>query len=132
MAIVGNVYTNPLGTVNSLNPSIDQSVQIFDNFYRYRDSVPSLEYDVVYSYFRSVFNTPQQANNFTTTLFRVSNLSGISAQELLQQIQANGSDLPSITLTFAYYLNTLQSPSSMLGLKTGYTPNFYVARNIRQ
>lgn len=119
-------------TINTINPSIDLSVQIFDNFYRYRDSVPAQEYDIVLSYFRSVFSTLNQAKNFTTTLFRVSSLSGIPAMTLLEQIQASGNNLPQVTLTFAYYLNTIQSASTMLGVKTPYTPNFYVARNIRQ
>jgi hypothetical protein len=119
-------------TINTTNPSIDLTVQIFDNFYRYRESISAVEYDVVYSYFRSVFTTEQQAKNFAATLFRISNASGISAQELLQQVQAQGSDLPQITLTFAYYLNTLQSSATMLGIKAPTTPNFYVARNIRQ
>lgn len=119
-------------TINTLNPNIDLSVQIFDNFYRYKDSVPAQEYDVVLSYFRSVFKTLNQAKNFTTTLFRVSASSGIPAMTLLEQIQAAGNNLPQVTLTFAYYLNTLQSASTMLGVKTPYTPNFYTARNIRQ
>lgn len=123
---------NQGGTINSLNPTIDLSVQIFDNFYRYRDNIPAVEYDVVLSYFKSVFNTNQQAKNFTTTLFRIANAAGVPAQQVLEQVQANGSSQPEITLTFAYYLNTIQSPSAMLGLKTGYTPNFYTARNIRQ
>ena len=119
-------------TINTINPSIDLSVQIFDNFYRYRDSIPAQEYDVVLSYFRSVFSTLNQAKNFTTTLFRVASLSGIPATTLLEQIQAAGSNLPQITITFAYYLNTLQSKATMLGVKTPSTPNAYVARNIRQ
>ena len=119
-------------TINSVNGSIDTSVQIFDNFYRYRDSIPAQEYDVVLSYFRSVFTTLNQAKNFTTTLFRVASASGIPAEEILSQIQAAGNNLPQITLTFAYYLNTLQSASTMLGVKVPSTPNFYVARNIRQ
>jgi len=79
-----------------------------------------------------VFDTLNQAKNFTTTLFRVSASSGIPAMTLLEQIQASGNNLPQITVTFAYYLNTLQSPAAMLGTNVPVTPNFYTARNIRQ
>ena len=119
-------------TINNTNPSIDLSVKIFDNFYRFEESVSAQEYDVVLSYFRSVFGTLNQAKNFTTTLFRVSASSGIPAMTLLEQIQASGGNLPQITVTFAYYLNTLQSAATMLGVKVPSTPNFYTARNIRQ
>lgn len=119
-------------TINSTNPGVDLTVKIFDNFYRYKGSISAQEYDIVLSYFRSVFSTLNQAKNFTTTLFRVSDTSGIPPMDLLAQIQASGNDLPQITLTFAYYLNTLQSASTMLGVKLPYTPNFYTARNIRQ
>ena len=44
--------------------------QIFDRFYNYQSAVNPVEYDVVYSYFASVFNTKQQAKNFTTTFSR--------------------------------------------------------------
>jgi hypothetical protein len=119
-----------MSTVNALNPSIDTTVQIFDRFYNYQQNVSATEYDVVYSYFRSVFNTPVQAGNFTVTLFRISSLSDIPAMTLLESMQ--GLAAPQITLNFAYYLNTLQSPSTLMGIQTPITPNYYVARNVKQ
>jgi hypothetical protein len=119
-----------MSTVNAVNPAIDQTVQIFDRFYNYQQAVPSQEYDAVYSYLRSVFSTDQQAGNFTSTLFRMASASGIPALTLLQSLQ--GLAAPQITLTFAYYLNTFQSPATMLGIKAPYVPNFYVAHNIKQ
>jgi hypothetical protein len=119
-----------VSTVNARNPEIDQTVQIFDQFYSYDQAVSASEYDAVYSYLRSVFNTAGQAGNFTSTLFRISAASGIPAMELLQSLQ--GLAAPQITLTFAYYLNTFQSPSTMIGLQAPTVPNFYVAHNIKQ
>lgn len=117
-------------TINQRNPSKDLTVQIFDKFYSYTDGIDAVEYDVVYSYFASQFNTGQQARNFTTTFFRVCNWSDIAPMTLLEQFK--GKSRPEITFTFAYYLNTLQSPATMLGIGAGATPNYYVARNIRQ
>lgn len=117
-------------TINQRDPSTDLTVQIFDKFYSYSAGVDAVEYDVVYSYFASQFNTKQQAKNFTTTLFRVAEWSDIPPMTLLEQFK--GKSKPEITFTFAYYLNTLQSPATMLGLSVGTTPNYYVARNIKQ
>ena len=41
-------------TVNTINPKIDLSVRVFDNFYNYSEAVPANEYDIVNSYFESV------------------------------------------------------------------------------
>ena len=119
-----------MSTVNARNPNTDLTVEIFDRFYQYRQSVPTPEYDAVYSYFRSVFGTAAQAATFTATLFRMSQASGIPAMTLLQQCQ--GLSAPQITLTFAFYLNTYQSPSTMLGVQATVVPNYYVAHNIKQ
>lgn len=117
-------------TINQLNTSVDQTVQIFDRFYNYQAAINAVEYDVVYSYFASVFNTKQQARNFATTLFRVAEWSDIAPMTLLEQFK--GQPAPQITFTFAYYLNTLQSPATMLGIGVTSTPNYYVAHNIKQ
>jgi hypothetical protein len=89
-----------------------------------------LEYDAIYSYFRSVFDTSEAAGNFTVSVFRISESSGIPAMELLQQFQ--GQSQPELTLTLAYYLNSVRSDSTLLGVNQPTQPNFYVARNVRQ
>ena len=68
-----------MSTINEINPKIDQTVQIFDQFYNYSANVPAMEYDIVLSYFRSVFTTTLAAENFTTALFRVAEESDTSA-----------------------------------------------------
>jgi pyruvate/2-oxoacid:ferredoxin oxidoreductase alpha subunit len=118
-----------MGSVNSYNPKIDQTVQIFDRFYEYSVSVPSQEYDAVYSYMRSVFGTADAAGNFTVTLFRISEQSSIPVMTLLSQLE--GLNQPELTLTLAYYLNGTRSASTLLGLNQPVTPNYYVAHNIR-
>jgi hypothetical protein len=118
-----------MGSVNYPNPSTDQTVRIFDQFYAYEAVVPAQEYDAVYSYFRSVFTDDVAAGNFTVTVFRVSNLSGIPIMDILQQLQSQPK--PQITLTLAYYLNNLRDNSTLLGVNSATTPNYYVARNVR-
>jgi hypothetical protein len=118
-----------MSTVNYSNPKIDQTVKIFDRFYSYEVDVPSLEYDAVYSFFRSIYGTNESAGNFTVSLFRVSQSSDIPVMDLLQQMQ--GLNQADLNLTLAYYLNNIRSPSTLLGINATTTPNYYVARNVR-
>lgn len=116
-------------TVNYTNPKTDQTVDIFDSFYAYEVSVPQMEYDAVYSYMLSVFETAEAAGNFTVTMFRISEVSGQAVTDLLQDIQ--GLDKMKLTLTLSYYLNSQRSSSTLLGINATVTPNFYTARNVR-
>jgi pyruvate/2-oxoacid:ferredoxin oxidoreductase alpha subunit len=119
-----------MGSVNSYNPAIDQTVQIFDRFYEYEASVPAQEYDAVYSYLRSQFGSAEAAGNFAVSVFRISEESRIPVMDLLQQLQ--GLTAIELTITLAYYLNNLRSTSTLLGINEPVAPNFYVARNVRQ
>jgi hypothetical protein len=78
-------------TVNYANPKIDGTVRIFDEFYVYSANVPQLEYDAVYSYFLSVFGTPEAAGNFTVTVFRISESSVNSCHDLVARIPTTNS-----------------------------------------
>jgi hypothetical protein len=116
-------------TVNALNPKIDQTVRVFDNFYKFDVDVPVNEYDAVYSYFKSVITTPPAAANFAITLFRIADLSKIPVMTLLEQLQ--GQNKNQLTATLCYYLNNFRSPATLLGITSTVTPNFFAARNIR-
>ena len=119
-----------MSTLNEVNPKIDQTVQIFDQFYNYSANVPAMEYDIVLSYFRSVFTTTLAAENFTTALFRIAEESDTPVLTLLQSME--GQNSVELTITMAYYLNSIRSPATLLGVLTPTTPNFYTARNVRQ
>jgi len=118
-----------MSTINALNPKIDQTVRVFDNFYNFDVDVPVNEYDVVFSYFKSVFTTAQAAGNFAVTLFRIAEETGTPVLSLLQELE--GQNQIQITATLAYYLNNLRSPATLLGYTVPQTPNFYAARNVR-
>jgi hypothetical protein len=119
-----------MSTINETNPKIDQTVQIFDQFYEYSANVPAMEYDIVLSYFRSVFTTTLAAENFTTALFRVAEESDTPVLTLLQSME--GQNSVQLTISMAYYLNSIRSPATLLGVLQPTTPNFYTARNVRQ
>lgn len=118
-------------TVNQPNLQTDQTVRIYDLFYNYSANVPALEYDAVRSYFASVFTTGLAADNFTSALFRVAEQTNTSAMTLLESFQVAGQSQPEITTLMAYYLNSVRSSATLLGVMTPTTPNFYTARNVR-
>lgn len=117
-----------MSTVNYANPNTDLTVRVFDSFYDYQVDVPVNEYDVVHSYFLTQMTSKQAAGNFTISLFRVADSTGIPALTLLQEMQGNNG--VNIDVNMAYYLNQIRSRATLLGVGVAVTPNFYQARNI--
>jgi len=118
-----------MSTINAINYNIDQTVRIFDQFYNYSANVPAAEYDIVLSYFKTVMTTDLAAENFTTALFRVAENINTPVLTLLQQLE--GQDSIQLSISMAYYLNSLRSPATLLGVITPVTPNIYTARNVQ-
>lgn len=117
-----------MATVNEINPKLDLTVRVFDNFYDFAVEVPADEYDAVYSFFLSVMADAQAAANFTTTLFRISSNTGIPVLTILSEFE--GQTAIQLNSTLAYYLNGLRSPTTLLGINAAVTPNYYTARNV--
>ena len=119
-----------MSTVNYTNPNLDLTVRVYDQFYDYDVNVPAAEYDIVHSYFLSIMTTRQAAGNFTVSLFRVAETTGISPLTLLDEFKGqNGINL---SASLAYYLNSIRSRATLLGVGVAVTPNFYQARNVLQ
>ena len=116
------------GSVNAPNSNNDLTVRIFDGFYSYEQFVSAEEYDVVFSYMKSVFTTDLAAGNFTVALFRIADTTGVSVLTILSNIQ--GQNSIQLTQTLAYYLNNLRSTSTLLGYGASVSPNYYTARNV--
>jgi hypothetical protein len=119
-----------MSSVNNTNYNIDLTVRVFDDFYGYEQFVDSNEWDVVLSYFKSIYTTNLAAENFATALFRVSNEQSIPVLTLLEQLQTADSGAE-LNLTLAYYLNNQRSNSTLLGTSQPVQPNYYAARNVR-
>jgi len=117
-------------TVNYTNTNVDLSVRIFDNFYNFDADVPVAEYDIVYSYFKSVMGNSRVAGNFAVSLFQVAEQTKIPVLELLDNIKGKaGLDLD---LNMAYYLNNIRSRATLLGVNAAPVPNYYAARAVLQ
>jgi hypothetical protein len=116
------------GSVNNPNSNNDLTVRIFDGFYSYEQFVSAEEYDVVYSYLKSVFTTDNAAGNFTVALFRIADETRTPVLTILQSLE--GQDALTLTQTLCYYLNNMRSGSTLLGHGATVTPNYYTARNV--
>lgn len=117
-----------MSTVNYNNPNQDRTVYLLDNFYSFELSVDANLYDVVLSYFKTVFDDETAAKNFALNLFRMSENTGTPAIELLEEVR--GQTAIELTATFSYYLNNLRSNTTLLGISAVTTPAFYAARNV--
>lgn len=117
-----------MSTVNYADPKVDMTVKVFDRFYAFAVEVPVDQYDLVYSYFKTVFRDDLAAKNFTVSLFQVADYSKRPIQDLLAEI--SGQDQLQLTSTLCYYLNNQRSNSTLLGVNALVQPNFYAARNV--
>jgi hypothetical protein len=119
-----------MASINYENTNLDQTVRVFDAFYEYDVNVPAAEYDVVNSYFKSTMTTKLAADNFTVSLFKVSEDTGVPALTLLQAFE--GVSGMNLNVSMAYYLNTIRNRATLLGVGVPVTANFYAARNVVQ
>lgn len=121
-----------MATVNYTNYNIDQTVRVFDNFYKFDVNVPSDQYDVVFSWFKTQMGTTQAAENFTVSVFRIAQETKIPALTLLQYFQDEGRTQSTTLLDvqMAYWLNQIRSRATLLGVSVPAQPNYYAARNI--
>lgn len=116
------------GSVNTLNPAVDLTVRVYDEFYEFAVDVDANEYDIVNSFFLSVFKTASAADSFTSALFRISDETDVPVLTLVEQM-ADQNEIQ-VSNTLAYYLNGLRSPTTLLGVNNPVQPNVWAARNI--
>ena len=59
-----------MGSVNTINPAVDLTVRVYDDFYQFAVDVDANEYDVVNSFFESVFMLFSSVDIFAISGFR--------------------------------------------------------------
>ena len=120
-----------MSTVNEVNPRLGQTVRVFDSFYAFDINAPAAEYDVVFSYFQKQMTTKRAAGNFTVSLFRVAQETGIPALTLLSEFEGTAGGV-NLNVQLAYYLNLIRNRATLLGVGVAVTPNYYPARAVIQ
>lgn len=86
------------------------------------------EYDYVLSVFSKIMKDPTAAENFTQALYSISQFTETPVLILLEDIET--ADVMTVNATMAYYLNGINSPSTLYGVQNAIRPNFYAGRNV--
>jgi hypothetical protein len=107
----------------------DGTVAIFDQYYSQSLVVNANEYDIVYSFFIQYLDQAVAAT-YSEVIFRVAQISGVDALTLLKQLE--GSNALNVSLTMAYYLNSVGNNYFMYGGVSFPAPNEKYQRNIVQ
>jgi superfamily II helicase len=115
-------------TIDAPTSAMDATVKVFDSFYDYNMIVDSTKYEIVRSYFKSVTNSQDIAENFATMLFRIAGITGIEPLNVLTIIQ--GKSKMEANAIMIYYLNNLKSKTALYGISVVPQPNQNVQRNV--
>lgn len=107
----------------------DKTVKIFDNFYTTQLVVNGADYDVVFSFFKSVTENTKIAGNFTALLFRIVQEGNYNIMSLLDILKGTENNLQ-LSQVMAYYLNTFKTKTSLYGIGILPKPNEAVQRNV--
>lgn len=122
---------NPDNVKDRTSAVYQQYNAAYDGIYGY--GVDQDTYDYVVAYFEKNTNSKPTAEAFADNLFRIagnfqSNGENITVQDLLTQID-NRQGITIDTL-MAYWLNQIQSSSTLLGTVRKFSSNYYVTRTI--
>lgn len=120
-----------MAKIVDLSNGIDKTIRIFDQFYAFNAVVNADEFDIVNGYFLGVCGTKNIAANFTASLFRISQNTGIPVLDLLDNIKGANNTLE-MNKIICYFLNTLKSKTALYGVSQVPRPNQAVSRNILQ
>ena len=118
-----------MSSVNVKKQTTEGTVILFDSFYQTEVKVNQAEYDIVHSFFYSVYDDDAIANDFTSVIFQIAQSYNKPATEILEEMK--GQDGVEVNATVAYYLNGLRSKATLLGVSNIQQPNIYAARNVQ-
>lgn len=110
--------------------TLDQTVQIFDAFYKQDVTIGANQFNQVYAYFKEVCDTKQIAENFTFIFFKMAQDNGVNVITLLEELQNQSVDKVKLNQVMAFYFNSFKSKTSLYGVLGAVEPNLPVARNV--
>ena len=96
--------------VDAPRSQLDNTVKLYDQFYNFDLVVEADQFELVYSYFFDITKDKNIANNFSTIMFRIANITGENVLTLLDEMKKTSSLNANALLT--YYLNSLKSKTT--------------------
>jgi hypothetical protein len=86
------------------------------------------EYDYVLSVFEKIIKDKSAAANFTLAIYKVAQYTATPVLTLIESIADE--DEMTLNTKMAFWLNGINSPSTLYGVLNPVLPNFYAGRNI--
>ena len=86
------------------------------------------EYDHVLSVFKKIMKDDSAAEQFTQSLYIISQFTEIYVLELLESLDITNE--MTLGASMAFYLNSINSPSTLYGVQNPVSPNYYAGRNV--
>jgi hypothetical protein len=118
--------------ITVLKEKQDSTTRIYDAFYDLQISPPAGQYEVVNAFFTQYCDDQRTSEAFTVNLFRISLLTKTDIFTLLNSFKGAQNSMQ-ITLTMAYYLNSINPHKAVLyGVNNVLVPVTSVQRNIVQ
>lgn len=118
-------------TVNTLNDREYNDINVTGALKSENPTPPPVgdEYDTILSTFKKIMKDQTAASKFTDSLYEVAHTTGIDVLVLFNSL--NITNEMSLTASLAYYLNSLNSSSTLYGIQNQITPNYYAGRNVK-
>ena len=86
------------------------------------------EYDHVLSVFKKIMKDELAAAKFTQALYKIAQFTEIYVLDLLESLDV--ADEMTISASMAFYLNSINSPTTLYGIQNPIKPNYYAGRQV--
>lgn len=114
----------------SINNTQDTTAAVFNTFYEPvgQYAVEPGLYDEAVAYFVQQSRSPVEARRLADLMFRVAEASAVPAVQIFEDVRARRSS--DIDNTLNFYINQVNSRTTLQGLSTNIQSNFFVARTV--
>lgn len=115
---------NTLNDANHNDPNLTRATRREDEY-----ALPAgPEYDHVLSTFKKIMKDDTAAEKFAYALYQIAAATEINVIQLLDSLDITNE--MTLNNSMAYYLNSLNSPSTLYGVQNSITPSYYAGRNV--
>ena len=110
------------------NTITDPNLRFVNDYENPPQDINGNEWDYVYGFFKKMMKTDAAAEDFSLSIFRVSKETGYPVTDIIQTME--GQTGMQLNASLAYYLNSIRSSATLLGVQSLAKPNFYAGRAV--